>query len=303
MEFYIVDPKDLSFSDWSQKIKELLESEKLEYTAIPGGLSFINDDVAEPWNEESLLFKVTDERSKGEIELRAEDNHFYIVSDDLTIFENSDFKDVIGYRPHRAGAVFGFEFLSQKGCRFHSGPSKGACFLCDPDEDFPPQLELPAIWNLLIKCIYWIASNINRVQDIKKITSDKLMLDFDVDVSFTHPASLDALSELLKEDDGYDAKRTSLRATFKEREISFIREFANLLPQDPESYDRASFKAVWRCEDINGKKHELFHIGIERRNLRPFVQIPLQASDKKLVELIRNNFKGHRIDKQEHFAN
>ncbi len=303
MEFYVIDPKEFTYSQWMKKIRDFLDEAGLKYETTPGGLYYLGDDIAEPWSEESFLFKITDERAPGIIELRDGDNAVYAYADDLTIFDGPDIKEALGCTPRRARAVFGFEHMSLKGkeaCRFQPGPSPGLCFLCAQDDEFPQHLTMQEVWNLVFKMIYWIGNNLNRVQDLNQVSTDKISIDFEVNLSFVHSSSMDALNEILAQEDGYERQKNSIRATFRERTIPFLREFTSLLPTDQDEFEKLLCRAVWRCEDQDNKRHDLFFVGAERRHLAPFIQLPVQATSRQLIEDLRAYLKGHRIDKRDH---
>ena len=50
----------------------------------------------------------------------------------------------------------------------------------------------------------------------------------------------------------------------------------------------------------NGKEAEVFHVGVEKRRLKPFVQLPVQRSSKQFVDQFKEHFAGFRIDRQEY---
>jgi len=130
---------------------------------------------------------------------------------------------------------------------------------------------------------------------------ERAYLDFEVQVSFKHPASLDVLNELLASEEGYERSRNGLRATFRERDLNWIRDFVSLLPEDMDDFDEALFRAAWRGLS-DGEEKEVFYVGVERRKLRPFVQLPVHRTSKKLIDKVRTFFKGHRIDRQDYSA-
>lgn len=309
MEFYVVDPKDSDFQDWAQRIRAFLAEEKLDYTESVGELYYLGDDIAAPWDEESILFTI-DGEDGGVIELRDVDRHFYAFADDLDLFDAREVREAVGYSGDRqVGAVYGFEWNNGKGCRFHLGPWKprgadeeaeGSSFFTDAGGgDYPPVLPLEDVWALFFRAIYWLSNNTSRLQDLKAINVEKVFMDFEAQVEFAHPASLDGLNELLAEEEGYERSRAGLRATFRDRDLAWIQRFVSLLPTEEEDFDRALFRAVWRGT-AQGKEREVFYVGVERRNLRPFIQLPYHRTSKTLLERFRNHFKGHRIDRQEY---
>lgn len=300
MEFYVVDPKDYSFLDWVGKVRAFLKEEGLEYSEEDGELYYQGDDIAAAWDERSVVFTVEGEEG-GLIELRDEDQNLYVYSDNLDLFDDKEVKDAIGMSSRTAGALYGFTWQNQKGCRFHIGPSSGFHYFYDDEEaDYPPVLELDSVWNLFFRAFQWIGDNMNRIQDLKSLSPEDTRLDIEVVIQFSHPASLDGLNELLAEEEGYERTRSGLQARFADRDIGWIRRFIALLPPDAEDFDQMFFRAVWAGK-VNGEDTELFYVGVERRNLRPFIQMPYHRTSKALVDRFRNHFKGHRIDRQEYY--
>ncbi len=302
MEFFVVDPKTSTFDDWAVRIRSFLAEESLEYTEADGGLYYIGDDIAAPWDENSILFTVEDESEKlGVIELRDVDRHFYTFTDDLDIFDEQEVVDAVGQHARPAGTLYGFRWNNTNGCRFHIGPSLGFHFLCeDEDTDYPPVLELEEVWTTFFRVVHWLGNSTSRIQDLKGIHVEKVHMDFEVEVGFTHPASRDALNEILSQEEGYERTKDGLRARFRDRDIGWIREFVSLLPPEEEDYTRAFFRAVWRGMTPKGER-EVFYAGIERRELRPFIQLPVHRTSKQLMDKFRKFFKGHRIDRQEYY--
>jgi hypothetical protein len=230
MEFFVVDPKEYTFSQWAAKIRDFLKEEKLKYAEEDDEIYYQGDDIAAAWDENSILFKVKGPLS-GLVELRDEDRNFYVFTDDLDLFDDREVKEAVGMQSRSAGALYGFSWHDQKKCQFHRGPSLDFHYFYDEEEaDHPPALDVEDAWGLFFRSVQWISDNISRIQDLKAIKLDDISLDLEVDVEFAHPASLDGLTEILVEEDGYERTRTSLRATFRDRDIGWLRRFASLLP-------------------------------------------------------------------------
>ncbi len=300
MEFYVVDPKDTPFDEWAARIRDFLSESALDFQETDGGLYYIGDDIAQPWDENSILFEVNGEES-GVIELRDVDRHFYAFADDLDIFDEKEIVDAVGLQARPAGALYGFRWRNTEACRFHLGPSVGFHFFCeDDDADYPPVLELEEVWSIFFRVGNWLANSMSRIQDLKSLHVEKVVMDFEVEVSFTHPASLDALNEILAEEDGYERTKDGLRARFADRDLGWLRRFVSLLPPEEEDFDRAFFRAFWHGQTDKGDK-EIFYAGIERRELRPFIQLPVHRTTKQLLDRFKVFFKGHRIDRQEYY--
>jgi hypothetical protein len=302
MEFFVVDPKEFSFPEWKQKIREFLRAENLDFVEEEGKLFYKGDDIAMPWGENSLLFQVNGgEELRGVIELREEDEHFYVFSDDMDIFDDREVKEAVGLLSRPAGALYGFSWRDKKECRFHLGPSAGFYYFYDDEEgDYPPVLDLPDVWELFFRAGDWIGNGISRIQDLKGVHADDVRLDLHLEFTFKHPAALDALNEVLCDEEGFERTKTGLRAVFRDRHLDWLKKLVALLPPEEEDFERAFVRAVWSGA-VGGKPTELFYVGIERRRLRPFVQLPVHGTSKDLVEKFRNHFKGHRMERQEYY--
>jgi len=300
MEFYVVDPKDVSFNDWAIRVREFLSREKMRFVERDGALCYRGDDVAAVWEENSVLFEVKGEIS-GCVELRDSDRGFYVFTEDLGVFDEREVVDAVGMMSRSAGAVYGFTWNDRKCCRFHLGPSAGFHYFYDEeDADYPPRLDLEDTWGVFFRASEWIGDNVNRLHGPRGVNPDTQRLDFEVEVTFTHPASLDGLNEILVEEEGFERTRGGLRAVFRQRNARWIRRFVSLLPPDAEDFDRAFFRAVWRGT-FGEETREIFSVGVERRNLRPFIQLPVHGTTKALLDRFKANFKGHRIDRQEYY--
>lgn len=299
MEFYVVDPKELDYQEWIERVRGFCEEYGKPFTEEEGGLYFLGDDIASPWHEHSVKFTIEGDEG-GIIELRDEDRAFYVFTDDLRHLDQGEMRETLGFQSSPPGAVYGFRAANTKGCRFHLGPVGQAGFLVrDEEADYPPQLALKDVWSLFFGTIRHLQSNLSRIQDLRGRRAERVSFDFEVDVTFAHPASLDALSELLAEEQGYERHKSTLRATFRDRDHAFVHRFAAELPEDEEDFKEASFRAVWRGT-LEGKEYEIVFCGIERRALRPFVQMPLHRTSKALMDALRAHLKGHRIDRQEY---
>ena len=142
MEFFVVDPKQHAYSDWTDKVREFLGGESMNFNESQGEIYYLGDDVATPWAEDSVLFTVDGDEG-GLIEVRDRDENFYVFIDDLDLFDEREVTDSIGFRGVRMGPLYGFRWNSRSSCRFHAGPSVGNHYFCKDDErDVPPRLHL-----------------------------------------------------------------------------------------------------------------------------------------------------------------
>lgn len=300
MEFYVVDPKDRNFGQWAGCVREFLEAEQLEHTEKQGGLYYLGDDIASPWSEDSILFTVEGE-SGGVIELRDSDREFYCFGGELSAFDSREVFDATGYHARRAGPAYGFRWGDTSGCRFHLGPSPDLHFFCDDTyADFPPVLGLTEVWQTFFRSMQWLGNGMSRVQDITRVHVERVFVDLEVDLQFAHPASMTVFTELLAGEEGYERTKTVLRARFRDRSLSWIRDFVAMLPTEPDAFVEMLVRVVWRGIG-DGKNREVIYVGVEKRNLRPFVQMPVQRTTRSLLDRFRTYFKGHRIDRQEYY--
>ena len=299
MEFYVVDPKDQAFDGWVDNVRGFFEKSDSSYSEENGELYYIGDDVATPWREKSVLFTMPGDEG-GIVEIRDIDDNFYVFLDDLDLFDAREIREATGYNPITMGAVYGFDWASMGLCRFHSGPSVNVHHLCDNDDsDIPPVLPLEDVWAQFFRAVYWLGGNTSRLQDLKGVSVEKIFLDFEVNLDFTHPASLDNLFELLLDESGFERTKTGLRAVFTDRDLAWIQRFVSLLPTEEEDFKVAFFRAVWRGLE-SGTDAEVFHVGVEKRRLKPFIQMPVQRSSKQFVEQFKEHFSGFRVDRQEY---
>jgi hypothetical protein len=299
MEFFVVDPKSNDFDSWTERVRDFLSTESINYVESTGAIHYLGDDVAVPWDEASVLFAI-DGEAGGIVEIRDSDDNFYVFVDDLDLFDEREIKDSIGYRGMAMGPLFGFKWNSQNGCRFHTGPSLGNNYFCDNvDRDVPPRLHLEDVWAQFFRVVYWLGGNTSRLQDLKGVNVEKVYLDFEVDLSFKHHASMDGMFEVLVDEDGFERTKTGIKATFRDRDLAWIQRLVSLLPTNPAEFGTAFFRAVWRgvCDGVDT---EVYYVGVERRQLRPFVQLPVHRTSKEFLTKFRHHFKGHRIDRQEY---
>ena len=155
--------------------------------------------------------------------------------------------------------------------------------LCDNDDsDIPP---VPAVGRRLgsiFRAIYWLGGNTSRLQDLKGVSVEKIFLDFEVNLDFTHPASLDNLFELLLDESGFERTKTGLELhSWTEILLGSSASEACCRPRKKLTSKVAFFRAVWRGLE-SGTDAEVFHVGVEKRRLKPFIQMPVQRSSKHL---------------------
>ena len=92
MEFYVVDPKTTDYDAWTERVREFLGAESMNYTESTGQIYYLGDDVAVPWDEASVLFSVDGDEG-GIVEVRDADEHFYVFIDDLDPYHSGNHTD------------------------------------------------------------------------------------------------------------------------------------------------------------------------------------------------------------------
>ena len=263
----------------------------MSFTESTGDLYYVGDDVAVAWDEASVLFTV-DGDDGGVVEVRDIDRNFTfsLTTSICSMSRGSHLSATAGQRWASSTGLIG---IATK-VRFHAGPSIGNRYFCfGHDTDVPPALHLEDVWAQFFRALYWIGGNVSS-----GLRASTLRRFFSILMSLTSVQLL--LRRCLKSwltKMGMNVP-SGLRAVFRD-EMLQVNNFVSLLPTSPDQFDKAFFRAVWRGL-AEGENKEVYYIGVERRNLKPFVQLPLQRTSKTFMEKFRAHFKGHRIDRQEY---
>ena len=107
MIFDVIDPKEHSFGEWIEKVEAFLDSYGQHYERKDGDIYFTQDGIAEPWYEESILYKVSGPEG-GMIELRGIDEKFYMFTENFAGRNLKDTKDGHQFNLVAPTSVYGF---------------------------------------------------------------------------------------------------------------------------------------------------------------------------------------------------
>ena len=302
MIFDVIDPKDHSFEEWITKVEDYLSTYD-NYDRTEGEIYFTQDDVAEPWGEDSLLYSVEGAEG-GMIELRAGDQAVYMFVEEFAGRNLKDTKEGNQFHLSAPNAVYGFTHNSLGRCRFHEGPIRGVYFLYQGDRaEFPQSISFERLWNgALFRAIYWINVQTNRLQDQKiKTEVDHVKTRLEMNVEFTHPALVNLVLEkipnrmAIKEwGDGV------LNISWESPTLDQLRDFFECMPTEDASYSRLHLRFVWEAFFENGESQEVTYLGVEKRSLQPIVHLPRTRCSKSFREGFKSFFKGYRVDRQDY---
>jgi hypothetical protein len=302
MEFDVIDPKDHSFQTWIGYIEGFL-SNYSNYTKEEGIIYFTQNDIAEPWNEDSIVYQVEGDEG-GLIEIRDGDSQIYLFAEGFAGRNLKDSKEGNQFQLQGPGTVYGFEHNSLNRSRFHLGPIGEIYFLHQGEGTHCPQpTPSDRLWQgTLIQAIQWIHNQVNRFQEQKRISSEFSTVNiFELDVSFTHPSAVNLVLERVRSRT-YVKKRERQRIVIQLENPTFetLRDLFEAMPSGDEYYNDLKLLMSWGVENEEGERTLITYIGAEKRKLKPFIHIPRQKSAKSFREAFRAHFKGFRVDRQEY---
>lgn len=303
MIFDVIDPKEHSFNEWIDKVESFLDSYGQTYERQDGELYFTQDDIAEPWQEESIVYKV-DGPEGGVIELRGCDEGFYMFTEDFAGRNLKDTKDGHQFNLVAPTSVYGFTHNSLDKSRFHHGPTHGVYFLYQGDRaECPQATTLERLWGgLLLKATYWIHNQVGRFQDQKQIQEvEQTQYRLELEVEFTHKASVNLVIDKIHNRTSIK-ERNDKRLTLAWRSPTFeqLRELFEGMPSEAQQYAHLKLRVIWEAHFLEGEAKEITYIGAEKRALKPMIHLPKNRTSKVFKEAFKNHFKGYRIDKQEY---
>ena len=302
MEFDVIDPKDHSFDEWIDKVEGFLTKHYPQYIKREGDLYFTRDDIAEPWGEESILYLVEGEEG-GMIELRESDQKTYLFAEEFAGRNLKDSKDINHFQLKAPTTVYGFNHQSLSKSRFHKGPISKVYFLYQGEiSDHPLSTSLERLWEgTLFQAIHWIHNQVGRFQTLKKIfESEGVMNHFEMDVTFTHPASLNLILEKVSRASIRTRERKRIQLYIENPPFDQLRDLFEAMPPDDLHYESLELKMVWGVELPSHEREIITYIGAEKRQLKPFVHLPRQRCARSFREQFRDHFKGYRVDRQEY---
>ncbi len=303
MIFDVIDPKEHNFNEWLEKIEEFLESYDSGYQRLDGELYFTQDDISEPWGEESILYTV-DGPDGGKIELRGADEQVYMFTESFAGRNLKDTKDGHQFNTVAPTSVYGFSHNNLNKSRFHLGPTQGIYYLYQGDRaEYPQPTSYDRLWGgLFLKSIYWIHNQVSRFQDQKKIHDvEQTQYRLELEVEFTHKSSVNLVIEKIH-------NRTSIKhredktliLAWRSPTFEQLRELFEGMPVEAQQYARLKVRVVWEALFAEGDPQEITYVGVEKRALKPLIHLPKLRTSKTFKEAFKKHFKGYRIDKQDY---
>ena len=304
MIFDVIDPKDHTLDEWIGMVEDFLNSyNDDDYERLEGELYFTQDDISEPWGEESILYTVLGDTG-GKIEVRGTDAQVYMFTEEFAGRNLKDTKDSYQFHLWSPNAVYGFSHNNLGKSRFHEGPINGIYFLYQGERaEFPQSTQYERLWGGgLLKAYNWIHQQINRFlgQRIHEEV-DHIQQRLEMHVEFTHPASVNASLDLLP--NRAAIKRRSdkiLEVSWTSPTFDQLREFFEGLPTEEANYHKLHVRLVWEAVLVEGGLREITYLGAEKRNLKPLIQLPRHRCSKSFREKFKAHFKGYRVDRQDY---
>lgn len=312
MEFEVIEPKDHSFDEWLDKIEEFLAAyrssaqrgeEPWTCETREGEIFFTQEDIADAWGEESVVYKVGGERG-GVIEARGADTQLYLFADAFAGRNLRDLKDGGPIHISRPSCVYGFEHNSKQLSKLHAGPVEGVYFLHQGEpEEFPLPTSYERLWGGgLLQVTQWIHNQTGKIQEQKGIvdaegTHNLLTLD----ITFSHPLIVTQLLEAVRSRNAIKAREQAhVVVELPNPTTDHIREICARMPTEAEFYTRFSLRMSWGVDVPNEGRREVTYIGAEKRNMRPLIHIPTLSSSRAFREAFKEHFKAYRVLRHDH---
>ena len=303
MLFDVIDPKEHTFNEWIHKVETFLETYDPNYERLEGELHFNQDDIADPWGEESILYTV-DGPKGGKIELRGTDDRFYMFTEEFAGRNLKDTKDGNQFHLVAPSCVYGFTHNNLSKSRFHDGPISGIYFLYQGERaEFPQATPLERLWGgVLLKAIYWIHNQVSRFQEQKRITDvEHTHYRLELEVEFNHKSAVNLVIDKVHNRTAIKKREDkTLVLAWKSPTFEQLRELFEGMPTEPLQYANLKLRVVWEANLVDGSIQEITYIGAEKRALKPLVHMPKMRTSKELREAFKAHFKGYRVDKQEY---
>lgn len=302
MIFDVVDPKEHTFDEWITKVEEFLQHYP-EFERKEGDLYFTQDDVVDPWGEDSILYTVPGEEG-GKIELRDGDDKVYLFVEEFAGRNLKDSKEGSQFHLCAPTTIYGFSHNSLGSSRFHEGPIHGVYFLYQGERaEYPQPITFERLWGgALFKAIYWINAQTNRLQDQKiKGEVDQVKQRFDLSVKFTHPALVNLVLEKIPNRMAIkEWGEGALNISWESPTLDQLKEFFECMPVEEASYEHLQMRLVWEASFEDAPPQEVTYLGVEKRKLKPFIHIPRIRSSKTFREHFKSHFKGYRVDRHDY---
>lgn len=305
MIFDVIDPKEHTLEEWISMVEDFLDSQSDDYEKSEGELYFTQDDVSEPWGEESILYTV-DGPQGGKIEVRGLDQQVYMFTEEFAGRNLKDTKDSHQFHLWSPNAVYGFSHNNLNKSRFHDGPINGIYFLYQGERcEYPQPTRCERLWRGgLLKAYNWIHQQINRflAQRVHEEV-DHIQQRLEMHVEFASASSLNESLDLLPS--RVTVKRHSsciLEVLWISPTFDQLREFFEGLPTEEESYVTLNVRLIWEAMLLEGGTQEITYLGAEKRHLKPMIQLPRHRTSKAFRESFKAHFKGYRVDRQDYMV-
>jgi hypothetical protein len=317
MEFDVIDPKDFSFDEWLLKIEDFLEvyckARKTRYERQEGEIYFAQDDIADIWGEESVLYRVPGEQG-GLIEVRDGDEQLYLFIDEFAGRNLKDSKEGHSFQITRPRVVYGFPSHNEDPqivmSPFHGASAQGVYFLHQGEREeyaLPTSFdELKATSGGLREIIQWVHNQVNRIQDYKNITGVERPINLlTIKARFSHVSLAGGLIEALRsrlavkerDDQGY------VHIELLNPNSDYLRDVFAKLPSEAEFIKSFSLSMSWGVElQESEERVEVAYLGAEQRALSPLIHMPRRRTSQALREAMKAHFKGHRLAKHNYSA-
>lgn len=306
MIFDVIDPKHHTLNEWISMVEEFLESYNREYERLEGELYFTQDDIAEPWGEESILY-MSPGPEGGKIEVRGGDERVYMFTEGFAGRNLKDTKDSSQFNLWSPSAVYGFSHNNGGKSRFHEGPIENIYFLYQGERaEYPQPISYERLWfGGFLRAYNWIHQQINRfltqkVNDEVELIQQRL----EISLEFSHPTLVNAVLErvphraAIKRRGGSTLEIAWMSPTFDQ-----MRELFSSLPIEPERYLKLHIQLTWEAilNEDRGVR-EITYLGAEKRGLKPLIQMPRSRCSKNFREKFKSHFKGYRVDRQDYMV-
>lgn len=318
MEFDVIDPKLHTFDEWltmiNSFIDEYCKKHHLSVTRREGGIYYAQDDIADVWGEDSVLFEISGEHG-GIIEVRDGDENIYLFTDDFAGRNLKDSKEGHTFHITRPRTVYGFKHSphSDKAehSTFYGAPVDKVYFMHQGDsEEFVLPTSCERLWSKnggLQEIIQWVHNQIGRIQEQKGITNVERSVNiFQLKVGLTHPALVTHLLEAVRSRNAIserDSQGCYVGITLENPNSDHLRDIFNALPTEPEYFDTISLNMSWGVEFMEGSERlEVTYVGAEKRSMRPMIQLPRKRTSKTLRDAFKKHFKGYRLVKHTYRA-
>lgn len=318
MEFDVIDPKKHSFDEWLTMVDTFLvgytKTHNLSYTRREGSVYYAQDDIADVWSEDTVLFEVEGE-SGGLIEVRDGDENIYLFTDDFAGRNLKDSKDGHTFHITRPRVVYGFKHSphpdKSEQSIFYGAPIHKVYFMHQGDsEEFILPTSCERLWSKnggLQEIIQWVHNQTGRIQEQKGITNVERSVNiFQLQVGLTHPALVTHLLEAVRSRNAIserDPQGRYVGITLENPNSDHLRDIFNALPSEPEYFDSISLNMSWGVELIEaGERQEVTYIGAEKRAMKPMVQLPRRKTSKLFKDAFKAHFKGYRLVKHVYHA-